>query len=252
MLRHLRFEFLALSFCALVGFAFTQNVKAATILEMSLGDATTDIEYNAGTLHTVNDGNLATNGEQDTGVLFLNFVDSYGPDILSAPLGSLTLAGLVPTPAGPNSALLINQATVIQNFAGGTLSLWDQNNNLLLSGNLGSSALTGAVGNPTGGLFQTSFGTVTGGALMGYVDPNSFLMSMNFTSIQTIPGGQTGLTLAAPPPPGMVVNVQLNPFRADATIDVEANQGVIPEPTTAGMLLTLAAVASLLRRRTAR
>jgi hypothetical protein len=153
------------------------------------------------------------------------------------------LAGLTPSPAGPNSALLINQSTIIQNFTGGTLNLWDQNNMLLLSGTLGSSALTGAVGNATGGLFQTSFGSVSAGALLPHIDPNSFLMSMNFTSIKTIPGGQTGLTLTGPAPPGMVVGVDINPFRADATVDVEADQAVIPEPTTAGLLLIIAACA---------
>jgi len=250
MLRILRIVSLALSLCALIGFAWPISVPAATIVEMSLGDATTDIEYNNGTLHTVDDGNNATNGEQDTGVLFLNFVDSYAPDILSSPLGSLTLSGLTPSPAGPNSALLINQSTIIQNFTGGTLSLWDQNNVLLLSGNLGVSALTGAVGNPTGGLFQTSYGSITGGALLPYVDPNTFLMSMNFTSIKTFPGGQTGLTLAAPAPPGVFVNVELNPFRADATVDVEADP--VPEPAAAGIFLAIALCALSLRRNAAR
>jgi hypothetical protein len=247
MLRKLRYASLALSLCALIGFAWPASAQAATIVEMSLGDATTDIEYDNGTLHTVDDGNNVTMGEQDTGVLFLNFVDGYGPDILSAPLGSLTLSGLTPSPAGPGSALLIFQSTILQNFTGGTLELWDENNNLLLSGNLGASALTGAVGNPTGGLFQTSYGSITGGALMPYVDPNSFLMSMNFTSIKTIPGGQNGLTLAAPPPPGNFVNVDLNPFRADATVDVEADQ--IPEPAAAGMLLAITLCALSVRRK---
>jgi hypothetical protein len=250
MLRKLRFVSLALSFCALIGFALPVSVHAATIVEMSLGDATTDIEYDNGTLHTVDDGNNTTLGEQDTGVLFLNFVDGYGPDILSAPLGSLTLSGLTPTPAGPNSALLIFQSTIIQTFTGGTLELWDENNVLLLSGNLGASALTGAVGNSTGGLFQTSYGSITDGALKQYVDPNSFLMSMNFTSIKTIPGGQNGLTLAAPAPIGDFVNVELNPFRADATVDVEASP--VPEPSTAGLLLAITLGALSLRRKASR
>jgi hypothetical protein len=251
MLRNLRFTLTTLSLCALLGIAWPDSVHAATIVEMSLGDATTDIEYFGGTLHTVDDGNLATDGDQDTGVLFLNFVDGYFTDILSSPLGSLTLAGLTPSPAGPNSALLINGATIIQNFTGGTLDLWDQNNVLLLSGNLGASALTGALGNATGGLFQTSFGNITGGALMPYVDPNTFLMSMNFTSIKTIPGGQTGLQLTAPLPPGpppLFLNVDILPFRADATVDVEAN---VPEPAIAGLMLAVALSALTLRRRIA-
>lgn len=245
MLRKLRLGSLALMLCA---FLTTSPLRthAATILEMSLGDSTTDIEYSGGTLHTVDDGNAATIGEQDTGVLFLNFIDGFAPDILSAPLGSLTLAGLVPSPAGPNSALLINQSTVIQSFTGGTLSLWDQNNNLLLTGNLGASALTGALGNTTGGLFQTSYGLITGGALMPYIDPSSFLMSMNFTAIHSIPGGQPGITLANPAPPGPFVNVDINPFRADATINVEADP--IPEPATVGLLVVVAVGFVSLRR----
>lgn len=247
MLRIMRFISLALALCAIVAaIGVPAGTHAATIVEMSLGDATTDIEYDGVTLHTVDDGNNVSLGDQDTGVLFLNFVNGYGPDILSAPLGSLTLAGLTPTPAGPNSALLINQSTIIQNFTGGTLSLWDENNMLLLAGNLGFSALTGAVGNPTGGLFQTSYGSITGGALMPYVDPNTFLMSMNFTSIKTVPGGQNGLTLVNPAPPGFVVNVDIRPFRADATINVEAEP--VPEPGVALVLLASLGAALLGRR----
>src|SRR5690348_3953154 len=52
-------------------------LRAGTILKLSLGEVGPDIGMNGGVLSTVNDGNAATTGDQNTAVDFtdgLNFV----------------------------------------------------------------------------------------------------------------------------------------------------------------------------------
>jgi hypothetical protein len=236
MARKFGLFFVALAICAIY-VAACSSARAATIIELSLGDSSTDIEYNGAFLQTVDDGDAATTGQQDTGVLFQNFIDSYAPDIL-LPTASFTLSGLVPS--GP--ATVFNGSLVIQQFAGGTISLYDSSNILLLSANLGASAMTGSLGVPTGGLFQSTAGTVTAGSLLPYVDPNSLFLSMNFTSIKDTPTGNIGLRVIPMPPPSPppIFNSALSPFRADATVDIEANA---PEPTGV-VLLALAAIST--------
>lgn len=242
MLRHPKSILTAVAVCALcVGLSPAASL-AGTILEMNLGNVVNDIEYDGSTLHTVIE-NVATTGDQDTGVQFLGILDSLFTDILTTNQASFTLSGLVPD----GQASLIVNSVVIQNFKNGTFELYgDAGNNLLLKGSLGNSALSGSLNNTTGGLFQTTLGIATGGSLMGYIDPSSISLSMNFTAIVDTPSGLPGLRVT--PLPGGPINfflTNLSPFRADATVDIEAN---VPEPGSV-ILLVFGCVLTMSARR---
>src|SRR5206468_1275193 len=138
-----------------------------------------DVEMSAGGIFgTLNDGAAATVGDQNTAVEFTSFLDAGHPDI-TTPTGSFTLAGLAASgPATPVGS------TVVQSFIGGTFSLFDPSNVLLLSGALNGSTLTGQLGPPcTGALFSTSFGTVTGGTLAPSIASSSIALSINMTNV---------------------------------------------------------------------
>jgi hypothetical protein len=221
---------------ALVGMAAVE-AHAGTIIKLSLGDdsADPDIEFDGTTLSTALDSDGGTLGDQNTNAEFLDFL-SGEPDITNG-LGSFTLDDLdVDGPATTFGGFL-----VIQEFLGGTLSLYDTSNNLLLSGTLDASTLTGPLGPPaTGALFTTSFGMVTGGSLEPLIDPDTLTLSITFTDINdgvgfTTSGGGT----------------VLNAFEADASVIIAAEP--IPEPVTALLaLLAAAGIPALRLRRSAR
>jgi hypothetical protein len=186
-----------------------------------------------GTLATTSDGVGATTGDQNTAVEYTGFLDVPFADINTS-IASYSLAGL--QAAGLPQVF---GTLVIQNFAGGSFSLYDPANNLLLSGSLTNSALTGVAGPPgTGGLFTTAVSTVTGGSLAPYIVPSSLTMSMNLTNIN----GGNGLSV------GGAVAPVLNPFQADASVNISGDQ-LVPEPTTMLLLLTALSGAFAIRRR---
>ena len=246
MLRHLKSILTAVAVCALcVGLSPATSV-AGTILEMNLGNVVNDIEYDGTTLRTTTE-NVATTGDQDTGVQFLGILDPLFTDILTTNQASFTLSGLVPD----GQASLIVNSVIIQNFKNGIFELYgNSGNNLLLKGNLGNSALSGSLNNTTGGLFQTTLGTATGGSLMGLIDPSSISLSMNFTAIADTPSGLPGLRVS--PLPGGPINfflTNLSPFRADATVNIEAN---VPEPGSVMLVFLGGAIAMATGRRFSR
>src|SRR6188472_3113130 len=95
MLRYLNLILTALAVCALCVVLSPATSIAGTILEMNLGNVVNDIEYDGTTLHTVIE-NVATTGNQDTGVQFLGILDPLFTDILTTNQASFTLSGLVP------------------------------------------------------------------------------------------------------------------------------------------------------------
>jgi hypothetical protein len=233
MLRSRGVALFALSLCALVvGF---NSAHAGTIIKLDLGSVAPDISYNGTTLSTVDDLVPATTGDQDTGVEFTDFLESVEADI-SSPPASFSMSGL--TASG--SAFVFLGQNVLQNFTGGSFTLYAADNSILLSGTLATSALSGPVGFPSGGLFTTTFGTVTGGTLQPYIDPNSLVLSMNFTDVQTT-GGPVGFFVSPPaatPAPTVHMGT-LQAFSADASISIAAE---VPEPGTM-VLFSLAALA---------
>jgi hypothetical protein len=238
---------------ALCAFALVaQTCNAGTIIKLSLGgDPSVDIEFTGGVggvLSTADDAAVpATTGDQNTAVEFLDFLEAIESDILT-PTASFSLDGLVAS----GTATVIGGAIVVQNFAGGTLELYDPANVLLLSGTLGLSALSGKLGPPgAGGLFSTSFAVVTGGTLAPYIDPNSLSLSVALVDIN----GGAGLSvsplpppLPPPPPPGFAFGV-LDAFTADASVEIAGE--FVPEPSSMALALLagVSGVASARRKR---
>jgi hypothetical protein len=118
-------------------------------------------------------------------------------------------------------------------------NLYDPANNLLLSGPMGNSAVTGVLGPPgTGALFTTSLTTVTGGSLQAYIAPGSVSLSLNMTNVN----GGAGLSVAGGGP-------ALNPFLADAADNIAAEFSGVPEPATMSLVGLASAGAIVFRRR---
>ena len=124
---------------------------AGTIIKLNLGgDNSTDISYDGTSLSTLNDGDAASPGDQDTAVDFLDILSPL-PD-LPSPQASFSLNGL----AKSSPLATVINGLVIQNFSGGTLKLYGPGPayDLLLSGSLNNSALAGPLGAPaTGAVF---------------------------------------------------------------------------------------------------
>jgi len=221
---------------AIVGFALfavSSALNAGTVIKLTLGETSPDVSLSqAGVFGTTDDGNAATTGNQNTAIEYTNGLD-FIPDIPTN-IGSFTLGGL----QAIGFAQVIG-TLVIQNFQGGSFSLFDPANVLLLSGTLSSSTLTGVVGPPgTGSVFSTGPITVGGGSLAPLFAPGSLSLSLTLTNINAGAGLAVGNTAPI-----------LQPFTADSTVAIAAT--VVPEPTTLALVLIGGATAAtaLARRR---
>jgi hypothetical protein len=201
-----------------------QASKAGTIIKLDLGGTGPDVSYSGGILSTVNDGNAGTTGDQNTAIVFTDFLSSQVPNPTtgSYSLSGATIAG-APTPLGGG--------VFAQNFSGGDFQIYNSANALLLQVHLGSSLL---VGGGNGAFFSITNGNVTGGSLASQIAPGSVGMSMTLTSIS---GG--GLSLNG--------NGGLNSFVADATKEITGTQ--VPEPAAILLMVGGFGVASVSRRR---
>lgn len=215
MSRHISKVACALAFCA--AFALNANfAQAGTIIKLNLGGTGPDIELAGGILSTVNDLDAATTGDQNTAILFDDFLNAI-PDIntstASVTIDNLALSGPAVV-AGP---------FVAQGFSGGTISIYSPANILLLQGLLGNSTLTGNIGPPpNGSVFTTTFADVTGGTLDPQIANNTLTVQMTLSNIN---GGA-----------GLSAGVNVNPFVADSSVTLDADP--VPEPT-AGLLALL-------------
>jgi len=205
----------ALSICLLGSSAAI--CRAGTIIKLNLGGVGPDLGMNAGgILSTTDDGDVGTVGLQDTAIEFTGFLDPI-PDI-NTPSGSFTLTGL--NASGPVQQI---GTLAIQNFAGGQFDLYDPSNNLLLSGNLTSSVLSGAIGPPgTGAVFTTAPVFPAGGSLAPLVASLSLSISMINVN------GGSGLAVSGN---------TLQPFLADASSLIAGDpRENSPEPSTFALL----------------
>jgi hypothetical protein len=214
--------------CATVALLLSLNAaNAGTIIKLDLGGTGPDLNFTGGvfgTLNTVSDGNLATLGNQDTAILFTDFLSSN-----PATTGSYTLTGATAT-GSPTS---LGGGVIAQNFSNGNFQLYNSANVLLLSVNLSTSLL---VGGGNGAFFNITNGTVVGGlpTLTSQLVSNSIGMSMTLSNIS---GG--GLTVGG--------SGVLNAFFADSTKEITANQ--VPEPAAAILLVTATLFVPLTPRR---
>jgi len=232
MSRRVGIALVAVVGCALVAI-FGTTSYAGTIIKLNLGSVSPDIKYDGSFLSTADDLIVGTTGNQNTAVEYTDFLDPMVADIPTA-VASFTLSGLAPS----GSAFVFLGQNVVQNFTGGTMTLYAADNSVLLSGNLFNSALSGPIGFPTGGLFTTSFGNVTGGSLQSKIESTSLVLSMNFTQVQTT-GGPVGFSVSPPPasPAPQIHMGALNPFTADASINI-AGDPKVPEPTSVVLLIS--------------
>ena len=212
---------------AMIGMT-TSSLYGGTILKFDLGTAGQDFQLQGGALSTVNDGNAATLGDQDTNVNFTGFVsgltDIPGND------ASFSLSGVQVD--GPAS--IIGGGLAVQPTTGGVFHLFDDGNILLLSGSVVSGSINGAVGGAaTGSFFNIDSATVTGGLLAPQLDPDSLAIAISFTDVNDGNGFS-------------VDGTTLESFVAAGTGNIAAS---VPEPSS--ILLAFAGLAGfgLMRRR---
>jgi hypothetical protein len=211
--------------CALT-FLAAISATANTIIKLDLGGVGPDIGMNsAGQLSTVDDGDASTAGDQDTDVEYTGTFGNLAD--INTPPASFTLNGL--TAAGSAEVL---GTLVIQNFVGGQFNLFDPLNNLLLSGPLTTSSLTGVIGPPaTGALFTTTLATATGGSLASLLLPGTLSLSINMTNIN----GGAGFSVSSGTLQTLSDDI-LQSFLADASVNFAADGVTVPEPSTLALL----------------
>ncbi len=202
-----------------------------TIVKASLAEGGADVTFDGAVFSTISDGDLGTIGDQNTRVNFLGALDLTND--IDDPFASFTLEGV--TVSGAPSQV---GSVVVQPTNGGTFSLWDQGNTLLLSGSLSDGAITGSSTAETGSFFNVVFMSFTGGSLSPLLDPDSAGISFALSSI--FGNGVLGL---------QIVNGALAPFNADGLVAIDGSPAAIPEPMSAMLLAIGGGAAALVRRR---
>jgi hypothetical protein len=207
------------------------SAYANTILKLNLSSTGPDVGLSSGFFGTTDDLISGTTGQQNTDVLFegsLGFI----PDINSG--ASFTLAGV--TASGNVIQISSGGTTTIsQSTIGGSFSLWDANNDLLLSGTVNTGEISGANASTMGSFFTTTVGSLTGGSLRQYLDiPQG--VELSFALGQITSGSQSGLVY--------VNNGYLPDFTANADGVIDAH--MIPEPSTLLFLSTGLLVGALI------
>jgi hypothetical protein len=200
---------LAVAFLALA----TARSPAETILKIDLGDdPLADLSMSSATFGTVDDGDGSTLGDQNTSINFLQTLPNPLNDVVGPEQGSLSVTGVMLH--GMPSVL--SGSFVVQPTMGGSFSLWNENNQLLLSGTLNAGTITGTIGGSATGAFATlDMGNFTGGSLLDGLESDSAAISLSFANV----GGGLGLSTD--------MSGHLNDFTADAAGNVAAQ---IPEP----------------------
>jgi len=204
-------------------------VSADTIIKFGLEEPGTstsgpDLRYLNGVFETIDQGDASTPGDQNTGLFFTGFLAGVVSDMISG--ASLTLADVLGVGAAFNNT---DVGTIAQQTSGGTLSIWGNDNSLLLSGELGEGVITGAMNVPTGSFFNTEFVNFTGGSLLEFIKPFPGNLSLSMIGIAT--GSNIGLLVNDA---GVLEN-----FTAFGNGLVTAEQNApIPEPATALLMLS--------------
>ncbi len=225
----------ALSFLPMSAFA-------DTIVNLTLA-GNLDIELSGTELSTIDDGNGATPGDQDTEIEFPENSFVFGEDGIGDLVGSFTLSGIELT----GSPIVVAGSLLTYQTTGGTFEVYDDAGMPLLTGSLADGSFYGTIGTgsaATGGWLTVNLGTFTGpappnDALFKLLDPASAAMSISFTELFT--GAEPGVS---------VIDGVLQDFTADATANIAAesiNNTLTPEPNA--LMLGILAVLGVLNFR---
>ncbi len=190
------------------------SASAETIIKIDLGSAGfdgNDVDLTGNVFSTIDDGNASTLGDQNTNVNFVGFLS--GRSDIPADVASFTIADVQ---ISGTATILGN--VLVQPTAGGSISLWDSSNTLLLSASVGGGAIVGSLGSAaTGSFANLTVGSFTGGSLASLLNPNSFSISLAMTDVN----GGAGLSQSGG---------ELQDFTAGATANISALQ--VPEPSS--------------------
>lgn len=223
---------------ALLSLAAT-TAQAGSIIKMDLAgyDSPPDVAYIDGVFGTVADPDASTIGDVDTDVDYIDGLN-FLSDIASG--ASFTLQGVLAV--GP---VEFSGPSVLQPTTGGTFSLYDNSNSLLLSGTIAQGVLGGSFGASTGSFFNVDSATFTGGSLLAYVAPTPAGLSLALSGIMNA-FGSPGFALIDECAAGQ--GCELINFNAAATGQIEGRT-TVPEPASAAFLATALGLGMLARRR---
>jgi hypothetical protein len=217
-------SFLVLSFSTLT------TTRAATILKLDLVPSGHDIQLDGGLLSIIDDADSSTVGGRNTNITFEGPLDQFA-DIINE-RASISLHGVV-----LHGIPTVLSGIVVQPTVGGTVSIWDDLNGLLLEADLNIGSIIGPLGSTATGAFTNlNLGTITGGSLASHFIPESYSIAFAFTNVND----GVGFSVTAN---------DLNDFLASSTADIDAIP--VPEPPT-GVLLAACITLGLLASRFSR
>src|SRR6476660_2192609 len=160
-------------FCATVALFLASHAAHAAIIKLDLGGGPDpDLVYSGAVLATFQDGNAATTGQQDTGIVYGDFLSALPSTVGSYSMHGLSTSG--PAVVGPGSS-------VTQPLTGGDFQVYGPapTNQLLLDVSLATSTsfITGTLGATNGAIFSVTNGTVVGGSLAPQIAAHSITFS---------------------------------------------------------------------------
>jgi hypothetical protein len=180
-------KLLQIATVSVVGLMLTASSAAAdTIIKFGLAEVGPDVLYEDGVFFTRDDNDLTTFGSQNTGLNFVGFLQGVFPDIqegASMTLDGVTAVGLATTTGD----------VILQQTSGGSFSIWNEANELLLAGELGEGAIAGSAAADTGSFFNTEVVNYVGGSLLALIAPSPGGISISVASVRT--GGEIGLQI---------------------------------------------------------
>ena len=210
------------------------NATGIILLNLSdTSDAGADFQFNDATseFSTIDTTPANFVGDQLTDVQYEEDL-AFLTDILSN--ASFTLSGVL-----ANGAPTVVGTTVIQSTTAGTFGLYDDANQLLLSGAFSNGSLIGSLSSTTGSFFDTDTINFTGGSLLSFISPNNGGLSIALSNI--LSGGNPGLSLST---------TSLASFLSNGIVTITTQTPTaVPEPMSMTLLISGLAGMGLARKK---
>ncbi len=175
-----------------------------------------------GFVQTGDDGDINNSGDQTTEISFVGPLDPMFADIPGG--ASISFSGLELNTDATTLDLGNNVSVISGTTTGGQFSLFDDDDMLLLQGDVGDFSISNLEGSGTGNFVSVGNTTFTAGSLLPLINPNSGLISLSLIQIET--NGQPGFE---------VIDGTIQPFIADASGQISA--AIVPEPTSLPVLI---------------